>query len=250
MTNAYRDQNHIPTMTAVLNTDGKTIICLKTTLLSQGSNSPGTVVDDSTTGTKVWSNPNNAKVSDNVYATVLIAYKNQSHYLKATNFGFAIPIGATIKGIITEIECTRSSSNIYENSIKIVKSNGSFGSTNKSTQAYLPSTDTYLSYGSTTDLWNEIWTVTDINDVNFGVGFSFFGIGTCYVDHIRITVYFSLSSNRLGVIDGITGSDFGPTNEARDENNIPVLMAVSSVDEKTPIPLYADKDGNLLIQSS
>src|SRR3990167_2051589 len=74
--------------------------------LDTGAISPGTTADDSAVGTIVWTNPNNSKVSDNVYAIVTNANCGipTSHYLKATNFGFSIPAGATINGIVVEIE--------------------------------------------------------------------------------------------------------------------------------------------------
>ena len=74
--------------------------------LDTGATSPGTTADDSAVGTIVWTNPNNSKVSDNVYAIVTNANCGipTSHYLKATNFGFSIPAGATINGIVVEIE--------------------------------------------------------------------------------------------------------------------------------------------------
>lgn len=34
---------------------------------------------------------------------------------------------------------------------------------------------------------------------------------------------------------------------ARNENQVPVLIAVSAVDGKTPIPIYADSNGAILI---
>ena len=47
-----------------------------------------------------------------------------------------------------------------------------------------------------------------------------------------------------------TGSDHGPTNALRDENNVPTLMAVSSADGVTPVVVYADSNGNLLIDNN
>lgn len=38
---------------------------------------------------------------------------DQSHYLKATNFGFSIPAGATINGILVEIERRKYGSTLY-----------------------------------------------------------------------------------------------------------------------------------------
>lgn len=50
--------------------------------------------------------------------------------------------------------------------------------------------------------------------------------------------------------NGTTGTDLGPTYALRDENNIPTLLAVSSSDGRTPVALYADLNGALLINSS
>ena len=99
--------------------------------------SPGTVVNDSSVGTDAWSNPTNARASDNTYAIT-----------KRDGYGFS-----------------------YEEAIKIVKSNGTIGSSNKSTGARLPLTEQYISYGGSSDLWGETWSYTDINDSDFGVVF-------------------------------------------------------------------------------
>jgi hypothetical protein len=150
------------------------------------------MADDATVGTKTWTNPNNAKINDGVRTSVSLgAVGATSDYLKATNFGFSIPDGATIDGILVEIE-DRTTSAGLENEIKIVKADGSIGAINKSTGVLLPTgTEAYVSYGSSSDLWGETWTPADINDADFGAVFSFIGIGTIYVDHIRITVYYT-----------------------------------------------------------
>lgn len=119
-----------------------------------------------------------------------------SNYLKATNFGFSIPAGSTINGIKVDIEQALDTGAYgIESAIRIVKADGSIGSTNKATSAVLPSTDTYVTYGGASDLWGESWSSTDINDADFGVVVSFQGTdGIMLVDHIRITVYYTLSS--------------------------------------------------------
>lgn len=144
-----------------------------------GALSPGTMADDATVGTVAWTNPNNAMASDNVYATcALNGTTGVSHYLKATNFGFAIPAGATINGILAEFEKKKSGANAngYDVTVKIVKADGTFGTTNKAdTVTAWSSTDTYVSVpvsGASTDLWGETWTPADINDVDFGVALS------------------------------------------------------------------------------
>lgn len=58
------------------------------------------------------------------------------------------------------------------------------------------------------------------------------------------------NTHYLLVSDGTTGSDNGPANAIKDTNDVPTLLAVSSADGVTPVVVYADSSGNLLIQSS
>jgi hypothetical protein len=157
-----------------------------------GPNSPSSVVDDSYTGIVAWTNPQNATNSDNVYASVTLK-NSTSHYLKATGFGFNIPSGTTINGIVVEVERYASSINITDNSVVIVK-NGNLGTTNRAGGAW-STTEGYVTYGSSTDLWGETWTAADINASNFGVAISAKNAKnssyTAYVDHIRIKVYYT-----------------------------------------------------------
>jgi hypothetical protein len=157
--------------------------------------SPGTMADDATVGTVAWTNPDNAKVSDNIYAYLDVpASPKYSHYLKATNFGFSIATEATITGILVEIE-RRSGSYPYgtlDYGVKIVKADGSIGSTNKAVGGSWPASDTYKSYGGSADLWGETWTAADINDADFGMVLQVLGEDNRGdVDHIRITVYYT-----------------------------------------------------------
>lgn len=59
------------------------------------------------------------------------------------------------------------------------------------------------------------------------------------------------TTHGLVITDGTTGSDFGPKNAVRDEDDVPAMMAVSSADGVTPVALYVDAiTSALLIQSS
>jgi hypothetical protein len=165
-------------------------------MTATAATSPQTMADDATIGTVAWTNPNNSKVSDNIYATVADQEGDvTTHYLKATNFGFSIPTGATIDGILVEIE--RKDSGAFDwidNIVSIVKANGTISTTNKSTSTFWSTTESYISFGGATDKWGESWTEADIEDIDFGVVFSAyqFVYGTSIsVDHIRITVYYT-----------------------------------------------------------
>lgn len=67
---------------------------------------------------------------------------------------------------------------------------------------------------------------------------------------ITIPIRITPSTHTLHVSDGTTGTDFGPKNALRDENNTPSLLGVSSSDFSTVVTVYADANGRLLIQSN
>lgn len=64
---------------------------------SVGPTNPGTAANDAANGTNAWTNPNNAKTTDATYATVTASGITQG--LRLTNFGFAVPATALIRGI-------------------------------------------------------------------------------------------------------------------------------------------------------
>lgn len=65
-----------------------------------------------------------------------------------------------------------------------------------------------------------------------------------------IRVLANPSTHRLNTSDGISGSDHGPVDDLRDENSRIAFMAVSSVDGKTPVVVYANSAGRLLIKTT
>ncbi len=157
---------------------------------------PGTVVDDASVGNTAWVNPSNAMASDNVYATVDLD-AGISHYLKATNFGFSIPTDAVINGVVVEVEKHMAPYfvNVVDYSVRLVKG-GTISGNDKANPNTWSTTDTYVDYGSPLDTWGLSLTPSDVNSANFGVAFSarawwaYVGIDG-YVDHIRMTVFYS-----------------------------------------------------------
>jgi len=58
------------------------------------------------------------------------------------------------------------------------------------------------------------------------------------------------ANHALSVDNDITGSDNGPDRALRDENFVTTLLAVSDADGTTPISLYVDSNGKLLIDET
>jgi hypothetical protein len=164
--------------------------------------SPGTVADDASFGFLAWSSPSSAAASDDAYSNTTPGSDGAfTHYLKATNFAFAIPTGVTIDGITVEVERSEFagiSDHIRDARVRIVKG-GIIGSTDKADAGTdWPTADAYQTYGGASDLWGEAWAAEDINAADFGVviAATFADPGgdeavRPRVDHIRITVHYT-----------------------------------------------------------
>jgi hypothetical protein len=168
--------------------------------VASATRSAGTGANDASFGTGAWTTPTNITASDNARATQSLAAGATTQYLKATNFGFTIPAGATIDGIVVEVE-ELGGAGLVEARARIVKADATIGTTDKSTGAALPSSDTYRSYGGAADLWSETWTPTSINDPDFGFVFAATNEAgaarTVSVDHVRITVHYTETVSSL-----------------------------------------------------
>lgn len=166
-------------------------------MASQGPLSPSTAANN-TSGDIGFNNVTNVFASDNVYASVTLSgVSNITHDLKATNFGFSIPSGATINGILVEMERKYVTSAAGDLSAKIIKA-GTIVGASKAIGGDWPTTDTYASYGGAADLWGQTWSDTDINNSGFGfaisaIGNGPLGAGNPMIDHIRITVTYTPS---------------------------------------------------------
>jgi len=168
---------------------------------SVGPNSPGTMADDSAVGNSLWGTPNNAKVSDNIYTSDYAGSGSPSHYLKATNFGFSIPTGATIDGVVVEVEkygtgVTPPFDYVVDNIVKLTKAGVVSGNDKADTTTHWSSSESYVSYGANNDLWGLSLSPTDINNSGFGMVISASMIAndtdsSANIDHIRITVYYT-----------------------------------------------------------
>lgn len=174
------------------------------------SNYAGTAADDAGDGTRAWTNPTNAQgAPDATLATNTGQAQDtieSSHYLKATNFGFAVSGSATIVGILAKVK-RRGSANsdpefyqsVIDRRVRIVKGGVIQGTQDKADTGTLwPSVLTEATYGSASDLWGLAWTPTDINANDFGLAISVdkergptAGAVTASIDSVQITVYYT-----------------------------------------------------------
>lgn len=192
------------------------ILLLNNMVVAQMSTGPlsGSVfTDDNVIGVYTFGSSGNADASDNNRASasaILSVLSGDTHYLKASGFGFSIPAGCLIKGIFVEIE--KSASNISllatvaDNSVRLIKG-GAIAGTDHSLSGNWPSSESYYSYGGASDLWGTGWTVADINSPNFGVAFSGSIVGlvglfpSVRIDHIRVTVHYDFIIVPLSIIN-------------------------------------------------
>lgn len=160
---------------------------------------PGTVADDAATGTRTWSNVGNAKSADGFYSIAEVpgGTTATAHYLKATNFGFAVPAEETILGIQTSIlrrESGAGTGEVTDSRIRIVKGGTIQATGDKSTGLKWPTTATVAHFGGEGDLWSNTWTPADVNSSNFGVALSpqlkgTFGARKAEVDEVEVVVF-------------------------------------------------------------
>lgn len=175
-----------------------------------------------------WSNPSNVFAVPPNFATVNTSANAMSGPLTAGNgipwgisiaplfsgiespqsgllFGFAIPGGATIAGIM--LSFTRRVSNVQllarSNQVQMVKAGGGVG-TPKSNAALWTTSAVVETYGSPTDLWGTTWTPTDVNANNFGFqvaadvqNLSSHSLFDAFGDSYTITIYYINGSGQL-----------------------------------------------------
>ncbi|MCE9565864.1 MAG: hypothetical protein K8U57_27885, partial [Planctomycetes bacterium] len=128
-------------------------------MTTAGPNLPGTAGTLSAGGASLnWTNPNNIKTADTVYATCApdAASTIYTYLLQATNFGFAIPAGATITGVTVtyrgKVSNDAVTGNLRLRDIYLLKA-GTQAGTNQTNSANLTTTDTTYTRGGSSSLW-------------------------------------------------------------------------------------------------
>lgn len=160
-------------------------------MASQGPNS---VTTGATLGGAggAWENPTRVVASDDSRTVVTIG--TSTELLAATGPGFAIPSGATINGIVVEIESRESSdADSTLDEVFLTKDGTSAaGSDMLSGTQSLTTTEQYYTVGGATELWGTTWTEAEIEASTFGALIrATKGSSNPQIDHVRITVYYT-----------------------------------------------------------
>ncbi|MEI7579383.1 MAG: SdrD B-like domain-containing protein [bacterium] len=163
---------------------------------------PSTASDNNGIGNTNWINTNRIYNSDDQYARVdLAAISDTSHYLTATNFANLanIPSNAIFKGIEVSIERKTSSPpiNVQDVVVSLIV-NGTIQGENKAYFQPFASSDSWASYGGSTDKWGiPSLSLSDIQNSNFGVAFAVSKTGggstsITRVDQIQVIAYYDI----------------------------------------------------------
>jgi hypothetical protein len=166
-----------------------------------GWTNPGTMGEIILSGSDGgWINLDNAKSSNNSYARSEWGESSgyYTDYLYASNFSFSLPTNSTVDGIEVRIERYATDGEAKDYRVSLVNQEATVTTEDKSNPSNWSSSDpnSYTTYGSSTNLWEETWTYSDINDSDFGIGLSAIGTNPddgsfINVDNIQMKVYYT-----------------------------------------------------------
>jgi len=207
--------------------------------------SPGTCISYAIGGNPNWINPDRAETNNGQFATSTIDDNQLTDGLACIQYGFAIPAGATVFGIIVKLErrtsATAGVSPTRDSLMRIVKG-GVAEPADRATTTNYTTADVIEDHGTAADLWGTTWTPAEINDPNFGAGFAAFkngttgGTVTVSVDHMQIEVHYSEpppAPTLVSPADGATVATGTPTftwNAAADPDGDTVTYQIQADD--------------------
>ena len=132
----------------------------------QGPNNTGLSVDAGGGGV-AWTNASGPGSGSTATAT-LAGTATNSHVLQFTNFGFSVPVSATITGIsVTTSRMASTAGELFTNSLKILQAGTPVG-TDHAPNVFWGNSFQNEGAGASTDLWGVTWTPAQINASNFG----------------------------------------------------------------------------------
>lgn len=151
----------------------------------------------------VFSNKANIAASDNSYAVATSTGSEGFETLEITRWGFNIPEGSIIRGVEARLEGFATDSGAVDEEVYLIDGTISPATTisnNKAVPQGVGAADGLFPnnpWGGPTDLWGATLTPAIVNDNGFGLllKFSSSGAGTFSIDHVTLTVYYTLPAN-------------------------------------------------------
>jgi hypothetical protein len=110
--------------------------------VASSTNYPGTGADYGAVGSKAWTNPSGITTEGGgVASAALSGAFPTSHFLKGSNFGFAVPDGVTVVGVTAEIMRADAdeTDQLFDSAVKLVKGGAVAGDNKASPTPYPPS---------------------------------------------------------------------------------------------------------------
>ena len=153
------------------------------------------------TGDDTWQNSINAVgVGDNIYTKVNnLNDQQESHQLNLSNFGIAIPNGATIDGIEVTVEWYAQHDNrVDDEHIFLIDETGSVAGNDGATNGNLTLTENQRTFGSNSDLWGLVLSESIVEDPDFGCSIVIRkrsnggGNYDAWIDFVSITVHYTV----------------------------------------------------------
>jgi hypothetical protein len=172
----------------------------------QASRLPGTAEDKEGSGGKAWLNIENIKADDGSYARSQINVGEHSHFAVARNFGFTIPVGATIVGVAVaprrRVQGTLVP-HITDLEVRLLVGNTVVGE-NKAVGTAWPTTGTLIEYGGPEALWGlSSLTQANVTAAGFGAAIAAQCLsgkeGSAQIDAVYMAVYYLTPEAASGV---------------------------------------------------
>lgn len=167
-------------------------------MASQGPNSAGAGGNVTYYDEWSWNDSGNIAASDNsrTFADRINLFAGPSDFLSASSFGASIPTGATIDGVQVDVERYASTAGFVDSEVYLTS--GGYGGVisfpSKTSQEW-PTSEQYQTFGGSADLWGATLTPAVVNASGFGflvnADSASMSLGTIYVDHVRMTVYYT-----------------------------------------------------------
>ena len=161
-----------------------------------------------------WTTASNVGADDAAYAQITAASFDTgdvSYVLRATNFSMGVPAGATINGIVVEIERYYANGQVIDVDVSLTADGSTRVGDDKSTGANFLTNPAVATFGGSTDTWNAGLTVAQINASTFGVIYKM-GASALnadgFLDFIRVTGYYTaVTSYSLDCSDGLKAGE-------------------------------------------